>query len=219
VAHRIRTERPPPIPAERRIPIDLERLVQRALGKSPGHRPSSGAELAKEIAAIPMPDERESELHKLFGKLGLSEVKSASAALSLARDGSDDERAREPSVRPVALRLGALFAAMVVVGAAFQAVERMDTDSDKGARSNGPGYVRVLAHPWAEVWVDGALVDTTPIGRPLSLASGRHTFLFKHPRAEEERRLVDVAPDTTTTLDVTMKVARPPPDAGVDASP
>jgi hypothetical protein len=35
--------------------------------------------------------------------------------------------------------------------------------------------------PWAVVFIDGALVDTTPIGRPIALAPGEHVIELRHP--------------------------------------
>jgi eukaryotic-like serine/threonine-protein kinase len=217
VAHRIRTERAPAIPAARGIPVDLERLVLRMLGKEPGHRPKNAIDVATELATIKLPESAEAERAKLYAKLGLVERKAPRAAPEVAEV---EAPAEEHSVRQVALRLVVLFALMVLVGAAIEVLKR-GTPSDEHSAGAGDahGFVRVLAHPWAEVWIDGSAVDTTPIGRPIELPAGRHTFELKHPRAPDERRVIDVAPRATSVLDVTMRVQRPPVDAGVDASP
>jgi serine/threonine-protein kinase len=81
------------------------------------------------------------------------------------------------------------------------------------------GQLRVLAQPWAEVHVDGKLVDTTPIGRPIEVAPGRHEVRFKHPNARDELRTVEVIAGQTVWLDVTMPVTRPPsPTASATAA-
>ena len=91
--------------------------------------------------------------------------------------------------------------------------------SSAAATSSAPGYVRVLAHPWAEIWIDGAAVDTTPLARAIPILPGRHTLVFKHPRAADERRVIDVTSGQVSTTDVEMRIIAPPVDAGVDASP
>jgi serine/threonine-protein kinase len=80
--------------------------------------------------------------------------------------------------------------------------------------ATGRGYLRVVAHPWADVLIDGELADTTPIGRPLPVAPGKHFVTFRHPQAPEERRSVKVAAGQTVIVDVTMRIERPIIDAG-----
>lgn len=117
-------------------------------------------------------------------------------------------------VRQLAMVLAAMSLIMVVAWALDQ--------QGPSPRSYPPGAasgnVRVLATPWADVFVDGAQVDTTPVGRPLRLAPGKHEISFRHPRAPEQRRTVDLAPGATITLDVQMDIQRPPP-VGPDGSP
>jgi len=82
-----------------------------------------------------------------------------------------------------------------------------------------------VARPWAEVYLDGQLVDTTPIGRPIAVPPGKHFVTFRHPQAADEQRTVKVAVGQTVFLDVSMRLDRgdagaPRPDAGaVPASP
>ena len=91
--------------------------------------------------------------------------------------------------------------------------------SDRGAAPaevrGDPGQLRVLARPWAEVYIDGELRETTPVGRLLPLAPGKHYVTFRHPHAPDEKRVIKVAAGQTIVLDVTMKIERPArPDAG-----
>jgi serine/threonine-protein kinase len=79
--------------------------------------------------------------------------------------------------------------------------------------------VRVLARPWAEVSVDGKVVDTTPMARPIVLPPGRHFLTFRHPQAPDEERPVDVLPDQGTWLDVTMQVVTRAPAVAPSTAP
>ena len=87
-------------------------------------------------------------------------------------------------------------------GAAEQAAPQ--AEGPLGAAS--PGFVRVLATPWADVSVDGQQAGTTPMARSIPLAAGAHFVTFTHPNAKTQTRRVTVTAGATTTLDVTMDV-------------
>ena len=81
-----------------------------------------------------------------------------------------------------------------------------------------------MASPWAEVSVDGELVDVTPIGRPIAVTPGKHTITFHHPNAADQQRAIKIAAGQIVFLDVTMAVdggsgAAARPSASTDMSP
>jgi LysM repeat protein len=55
------------------------------------------------------------------------------------------------------------------------------------------GRVRVAANPWAEVWIDGKLVDTTPFAAPIDLEAGRHEVVLRNPYFAESKRPLELA--------------------------
>lgn len=57
------------------------------------------------------------------------------------------------------------------------------------------GYLSLNALPWAEVWVDGNAVGTTPLA-DLSLPIGAHEVLWRHPILGDRRQLVTVKAKT-----------------------
>jgi hypothetical protein len=67
-----------------------------------------------------------------------------------------------------------------------------------------PGYLRVLVDPWAEVWIDGRLVDTTPFSRELELPEGSHQVRLHNPFFRDEAREVVVRKGGHDTLKVTL---------------
>ena len=70
------------------------------------------------------------------------------------------------------------------------------------ARELARGNVHVDAAPWARISVDGKLVGTTPLGRPLELPEGPHTIRFQHDWYMPVEKHVDVAPgDTSLSVD------------------
>jgi serine/threonine-protein kinase len=54
------------------------------------------------------------------------------------------------------------------------------------------GYVRIVAHPWARIAVDGEEMAATPLAEPIELRSGPHEIVLSHDAFEPIRRLVDV---------------------------
>jgi eukaryotic-like serine/threonine-protein kinase len=61
------------------------------------------------------------------------------------------------------------------------------------------GYLRVDAHPWARVYVDGKLAGVTPLAKPLELVEGKHAIRFEHDWYEPIDKSVDITPTTVDT--------------------
>jgi hypothetical protein len=208
VGHRIRNEKAPPIAESRAVPIDVERIIQRALSKQPAHRPPSAVELAAELRAAGQDASREEALRGFMQRLGVGASSGSTAVVDAPDD--DGDLAIVATARPVALRLALVFGAMVAVAVAVFALERGVAERSGGDAASSRGSVRLLAHPWAEVWLDGALLDTTPIGRPVQVSAGKHELVFKHPRATDVRRIVDVPTGPPITVEVVLDVAHGP---------
>jgi PEGA domain-containing protein len=73
----------------------------------------------------------------------------------------------------------------------------------------GKAFLRVVAHPWAHVIVDGQEVEITPFARPIPLSAGSHYVRLEHPNAPVERRTIELTPGETLLLDITLKVSAP----------
>jgi serine/threonine-protein kinase len=142
-----------------------------------------------------------------------------------AESAVHDLRARQASMRPVLVGLGALSVVMLVGGAVIQWSGRGGAYRvSAGERplelvpSDG-GALRVLATPWAEVWVDGQRIDVTPFARAIPLSPGTHYVTLKHPNAPVEKRQIAIVAGETLTLDVAMSIdGQPPPPPEPSAS-
>ncbi|MBM4357326.1 MAG: protein kinase [Deltaproteobacteria bacterium] len=82
-----------------------------------------------------------------------------------------------------------------------------------------PAHVRVLARPWAEVFVDGQRIDVTPRAAPIDLKPGRHSLVFRHPSAPDEKRIVEVVAGQVLLVDVAMNLRVDGPAPSATASP
>jgi serine/threonine-protein kinase len=58
--------------------------------------------------------------------------------------------------------------------------------------------------PWAEVWLDGRPVGTTPL-RPLAVPPGVHTVRLQHPSFRPLQKSVRIRAAETTFLDVVLE--------------
>jgi serine/threonine-protein kinase len=168
----------------------LDRALERATDPTPSRRQESARSLARDLADA----------------VGLADLR---LPLSLLPVEVDDATPR--LVRGHSRVLVAIAAAMVGVAAA--ALLARGASEPAGVKAGAAsGAVRVLADPWADVFVDGVRVDTTPFDRAIELPPGPHEVTLRHPSAPEERRTVEVVAGATATVDVVMRIpsAKPP---------
>ena len=57
--------------------------------------------------------------------------------------------------------------------------------------------------------IDGTLVETTPVAKPIDVAPGKHAVVFKHPNAPDVTRHIEAIAGKTILLDIEMQVTRP----------
>lgn len=219
---RIRTAAPAALP--RALPTAFARALARCLAKNPRDRFSDAADLTRSLEAGAIATARGPltvVLSRAAATLGLGEA--------LDAPGKAPQPGAAPSfswARP-AVSLGLV----MVLGLVGQLVIRLLDDRDAGegdgvAESPAPGtarrdagLLRVVARPWAEVYVDGELADTTPVGKPIAVTPGRHFVTFRHPNAPDEQRSIKIAAGQSVFLDVTMRVDRGDAGARSDAGP
>lgn len=229
VAHRIRHERPRPLRAlAPEIPRALEQVVLRSLEKEPDQRYADGRAVAAALEEALTEIGYAASAARALITRALTAARIPGAPPASLTDAPASAVLPEAAPRPRSRSLGAdlrpLLAvlALIVLGGAFVELGLRERDDappgvafEQTGASGPRGHVRVLARPWAEVILDGELVDVTPIGRPIPVVPGRHYVTFRHPNAPEEKREIVVAPGQTVLVDVTLRVDRAPPDAGL----
>ena len=80
-----------------------------------------------------------------------------------------------------------------------------DAAAARALSASASASVKIVAQPWARVFVNGEYFDTTPFARPVVLAPGRHRVGFRNPYFESEDRIVDLAEGQTLMLRVSLK--------------
>lgn len=195
-------------------PRELQRIVTRCLRKRGSDRYPDMASLESELLRVMRSHTSLSREHLITTALaaaGLATELPVPRERGVARGATS-----APPWLLAALRWGlAGAAALTVVGLAWTFLGGDDPRRDGGPQGivKRPALIRVLADPWAEIHIDGELVDITPVGRPIEVSPGRHAIVFKHPNSESVTRDIDISAGQTMLLDVEMPVVRPP-DAG-----
>ena len=216
-AQRVRHDSPPLLSRiAPDVPGSLERLVARCLEKLPGDRFQSAGEVAAALRGV-------------LAELGVLDPASAVRS-ALADTGLLPERESVPHAprkdrnreRSSGIPLRGLVVALVllVVGGGLiqhigAATARPGENASAAPLELVPpeaGSLRVVASPWAHVFVDGQRVATTPFAEPIPLRAGTHHVRLDHPKAPSEHRTLTFAPGESILLDVTLKVERPVPE-------
>jgi len=233
----LRIRRDPVPPLSKKAPgvsAALERVTQRCLEKMPSDRFDSSEEAcaaleaaAREVGAeptAPLVHDTLVRARLVEGRLDSARTEQLAARRARPREG-------------VGIAVSGLFFALIMIvggGSAIQVLSGKSISASVGAQApgrklellpSGRAYLRVVAHPWAHVIVDGQEVEITPFARPIPLSVGSHYVRLEHPNAPVERRTIELSPGETLLLDVTLKVSAPKPsssaraqDAGVDDS-
>jgi serine/threonine-protein kinase len=211
-ANRIR--RDPPIPLHRRapeVPQALERIVMRAIEKLPVDRFQSAEVMAEQLEEVAtarsgLPSE----------KLVVGALEHAGLISPQPTEGMRaPARSRRATVRRAITGLAVLGCTIGVSAGTIQSTAKREGEA-AGTRPlelmpASPGYLRVLATPWAEVWVDGQRVEVTPFARGIPLDAGKHYVTLVHPNAPIEKRTVSIATGETCMIDVVMAMGEVAP--------
>jgi serine/threonine-protein kinase len=220
LSRRIRSEEPTPLSVHGvRIPRELSHILSCCLSKRAEERYEDGSALATalenaldSLSTSPVPV----LVTRALDVAGLGEV--------LVDDKVRRRKQKVTTERPLRHLAGQLagLLALVVVGAVviegFMGETNISSVSEEHLNGSDRGFLRVLARPWAEVFVDGRMVDVTPMAKPIVIPVGRHYVTFKHPNAPDEQREIVVTAGQSVLVDVTMRIERQAIDAGVDAA-
>jgi serine/threonine protein kinase len=215
------------------VPASLERVVERCLEKDPeGRFPSAAAlleELARAAGELAQPADA-GAVSRALVRTGLGEPPPASPSVAPSPRGpSAPPRPPRSLSRAFAGQLVAL-GAMALGASVIQADARERPGADEASSTlelvpDRAAALRVVARPWATVFVDGQLIDVTPFAKAIPLRAGAHHVHFRHPSAPDVKRLVSLAPGATALVEVEMAVPPPPPPpsaptpAPVDTTP
>ena len=116
------------------------------------------------------------------------------------------KRRRRPGYGLPRWVLGAMIGGAIVAGLAGIGGGYLMGTASAPTIAEGPedvGFIRVVVHPWAEVYVDGRYIDTTPFAGRISLTAGKHKVELVHPRKRVLRE-VEITAGETSVLKVNL---------------
>ena len=192
------------------VPRELEGILARCMEKKKENRYRSTQDL---VLALERFISRRVEINYharlvlYLREKGIISQEEADAQLHPAiaggyRQPALDGKLLSPNLRRLAATQLGILAAMSL-GVAFVHASQLGTPPPMVAPlppAPPPGFLRVLAEPWAEVWVDDKLVDTTPFARSLSVPEGAHHVTLKNPFYKAIEKDVEIRRGETSLL-------------------
>jgi serine/threonine-protein kinase len=219
ILERIRNHEPPaPHALNSSVPRDLDRIIRRCMEKDPRNRFETTQELVvtlEQYLAAHVNLNYRARLLLYLQQMGVLSEDEATNTLHPALIGSLHSKRPLLRIRRRTRRL-LLLAAVVWIAGMVGGVWAMLTPRQVDPvikvlrpvariRQEPTGSLRVLAHPWARVEVDGKMVATTPLDRPLTVRAGLRKVRLSNPYFKTEVREVEVEEGQVATLTVVMR--------------
>jgi len=237
VMHKIRLEKyPSPRKLNPEIARELERILARCMQKAPRDRWRSTQDLVlalERFLARRVDMNYHARLVQFLRNTGVVTAEEAQQYLppALAGAGVSSRPAAQLLVRRAAGVQGLIAGAIALsvglihlapVGARVPVpVITASLPTPMVIPDRPHGRVRVVVNPWAEVWIDGKLVDTTPTAAALDIEAGRHRLALRNPYfAELDRDIaVTAGGDESAPLLYTLSGRKVPARQPAEPSP
>lgn len=195
-----------------KVPRSLERVVGRCMAKVPADRYPSMQALMHDLEEFLASRVYENHSAVVVGFLvekGVLSEREASDILSTGVVRAEHQSAVRED-RTVLRSIGMLYSivlAILLFGGLIIQLTSTDTKPPRLESAAGialapaeAGYLKVVAAPWAQVYVDGIHLETTPFANSLPLSPGVHYIELKHPVLDTISREVVIQPGQTVKL-------------------
>jgi serine/threonine-protein kinase len=185
------------------LPRRIEKIVLRCMAKEPKDRYQSTGDLRREIEAFLAKKVKMNYSGRLvtylfhMGQINKDEAQTFVAPKYL----NDQEMIREDKNMPPPSSLKMIASVQGVLGAIiliwilvvhFFIVP--DSSINGSAMTGPPGALKVVAWPWADIYIDDAYVETTPVARSFSLSPGTHEVRLHNSNYESVVKKVLIEP-------------------------
>lgn len=216
VMHKIRLERyTSPRRLNPAVPRSFERILARCLEKLPHNRYASMQALIHDLEDFLASRVEGNYSARLVTFLLHEELIDSREAEDILAPGRGSE-GRPSQERPRSSRgLFALQVVLFVVILACGGILRLvnsapqvepGSEAQQSAETTvaEAGFLRVIARPWAHVYVDGRKIATTPVARRFSLSPGHHFVKLENPFFMPHEQEVVIRSTETETLQVEL---------------
>jgi serine/threonine-protein kinase len=218
--HKIRLERyTSPRKLNPAVPRSLERILARCMEKLPHNRYPSMQALIHDLE-----DFLASQVHgnysarlvtflaqeELLDKQEAEEILAPGKGLAMRTDGENRLALRQ------IMSVQAAFLVAIIACSGFLRFAYPATESNQPANPSPAisasleeaGYLRVVAQPWAHIYVDGQQVATTPTARRFPLVPGRHFVRLENPYFQTHEEEITIRTGATVTVQVELARAQ-----------
>src|SRR5262245_56531167 len=187
------------------IPSSIERILARCMEKVPAARYASTQALIDdlmEFLAGRVVINHNARLVMFLRELSvISEMEAEETLKAGATRNARGGRADRQLVRQTGFVFTLMFMLLMASGGAIQARAGRFADREAfGEPVDAPvvpknaGFLEIVVDPWADVYVDGELVATTPSAQRIALRPGKHYVKYKNPYYVEKTQEVTVRP-------------------------
>ena len=202
------------------VPKDLEAIILRCMEKEPDDRYGSTQELVISLEAVLACTVNQNYRARLLVYLRDHQVLSQDETMATLHPALiGDYMGRVPLIkikRRTRWRILLLSLLLLMIPAGLVGywyfVLRPDEQALVSIKPCAPapttrevGYLKVLAHPWARVSVDGKERITTPHEQPLPIEVGPHTVTLENPYFETVERQVKIEKNEVVTITAVLK--------------
>jgi predicted Ser/Thr protein kinase len=197
------------------IPSSMERILARCMEKLPANRYPSTQALIEDLVEFlsgRVTMNHSAHLVIYLRDLGVITPAHADTVLTASVTRSQRTTTRDRTlVRSAVSVFSLLLGAGVLAGGAIQAsAGRFSHADENGAEGSSfslarAGHLRVVAEPWADVFVDGELVVTTPTAARIPLMPGKHYLKLVNPFYQEQTLRVLIRAGETEDVRVVLE--------------
>lgn len=198
-----------------KVPRALEHIMARCMEKMPANRYPTTQALIDDLMdflSARVPINHNARVVMYLRELGVVSEEEADEILAASTPNRTRRTGEGGGVRLDWAFHALLFCGIVGAGGAIQATTgALTADTERiAAQSRGRvepaemGYLRFVVDPWAEVYVDGEHVLTTPSARNVGLSPGRHWLKFRNEYYPEVNREIWVESGQTELVEISL---------------
>ncbi|MEO0185076.1 MAG: PEGA domain-containing protein, partial [candidate division WOR-3 bacterium] len=67
------------------------------------------------------------------------------------------------------------------------------------------GFLKITVKPWADVYIDGKFLETTPIAEPIKLSAGRHILKLINPSYQPYEEAIEISANQMLKKNIELK--------------
>src|SRR5690349_11062615 len=194
------------------VPRELSNIIDRCLEKQPRDRWRSAQHMTialERFLAKHVEMNHHARLVLFLKAQGVITELEAEEYLNPAALGAGAGALQQPNlqarnvVRGGLVAHGIMFGVLMLFLGLIHVAPLSATPSTAGAKAIGRAYIRVDAHPWARISIDGKDQGITPLGSPIELSEGTHVVRFEHDWYLPYEKTIDVV---STSADAAPQV-------------